>query len=185
MELFETSQDRWCFCFPRLGEFSIWQWTEPWGRGQGQHHYASWLIQTTVLRIFPCDGWSDNWMRNLFSNETSDMPDNVTVGEQESLIEVSFETLKSAFKKHSLLDFWIQQQGKYPALSDKAMRFLLAQQQLTVVNKKLIIETNGINRLCVSCLQLNRVVGYPTVILTLVIMVVLGEPDFFWGLTWF
>ncbi len=65
-------------------------------------------------------------MRNLFSNETTNIPNDFNVGEQESLIGLSFdETLKSSFKKHFLLNFWIWQQGKYPALSEKAVHFLL------------------------------------------------------------
>lgn len=46
--------------------------------------------------------------------------------EWEPLIELSCdETLKSAFRSQTLLDFWIQQRTESPALSDKAVRFLL------------------------------------------------------------
>ena len=65
-------------------------------------------------------------MRNPFSIETSEMPKDFTVGEQESLIELSCdETLKSAFRRQSLINFWIKQHSEYPALSDKAVRVLI------------------------------------------------------------
>ena len=43
----------------------------------------------------------ENWMRNPF-----------TVGEQESLPGLSFETLKSAGRRRSLLAFWMQQHAQ-------------------------------------------------------------------------
>lgn len=70
---------------------------------------------------------ASSWMRNPFSIDTSQMAsEDLTVGEQESLIEFSCdETLKAAFKKQTLLDFWIKQHSEYPVLSDKAVHFLL------------------------------------------------------------
>lgn len=70
---------------------------------------------------------ASSWMRNPFSIDTSQMAsEDLTVGEQESLIELSCdETLKAAFKKQTLLDFWIKQHCEYPVLSDKAVHFLL------------------------------------------------------------
>lgn len=89
------------------------------------------LAHVTSLRqqlreYFPVEPKGKNWIRNPFNIETSDMPTELNTAEQESLIELSCdETLKSDFKKQSLLDFWIQQHAEYPALSDKAVRILL------------------------------------------------------------
>ena len=67
----------------------------------------------------------NNWMRNPFTVEVTDMPENFSTGEQESILELScVETLKSDFKRISLLDLWIQRHGDYPVHSDKATRFL-------------------------------------------------------------
>ncbi len=83
-------------------------------------------LRQQFREYFPVTPKENNWMRNPFNIETSDIPTDFTVGEQESLIELSCdETLKSSFKKQSLLDFWIQQHREYPALSDKAVRILL------------------------------------------------------------
>lgn len=89
------------------------------------------LAHVTSLRqqlreYFPVASKEKNWIRNPFNVETTDMPTDLTMAEQESLIELSCdETLISNFKKLPLLDFWIQQHGEYPALSDKAVRILL------------------------------------------------------------
>ena len=60
---------------------------------------------------FPVTADDDNkWMRNPFSVKIPEMPKHFTADEQESLIELSCDkTLKSAFKKQSLLNFWIRQ----------------------------------------------------------------------------
>lgn len=70
---------------------------------------------------------ASSWIRNPFSIDTPQMAfANLTLGEQESLIELSCdETLKAAFRKQTLLDFWIKQHNEYPVLSDKAIRILL------------------------------------------------------------
>lgn len=53
------------------------------------------------------------------------LPKDFTVGEQESLVELSWdETLKSAFRRQLLLD-WKQQHREYPALKDKPVHFFL------------------------------------------------------------
>ncbi|MBN3324148.1 ZBED5 protein, partial [Atractosteus spatula] len=53
-----------------------------------------------------------------------DMADDVP--EQEKLLELSSDvTLISELKQQSVLDFWIQRQNEYPALSLKAVRFLM------------------------------------------------------------
>ncbi|XP_071328854.1 zinc finger BED domain-containing protein 5-like [Trachinotus anak] len=83
-------------------------------------------LRQQFREYFPTTPEVNNWMRNPFSIETSEMPKDFTVCEQERLIELSCdETLKSGFKKQSLLDFWIQQHREYSALSDKAVHFLL------------------------------------------------------------
>ncbi|QQP49296.1 Uncharacterized protein FKW44_009911, partial [Caligus rogercresseyi] len=83
-------------------------------------------LRQQLREYFPVTPKEKNWMRNPFNIETSDMPTDLTAAEQESLIELSCDgTLKCNFKKQSLLDFWIQQHGEYPVLSDKAVRALL------------------------------------------------------------
>ena len=75
---------------------------------------------------YPVSTEDNNWMRNPFTVEVIELPGDFSIGEQESLLELSCdETLKSDFKRISLLDFWIQRHGEYPVLSDKATRFLL------------------------------------------------------------
>uniref|UniRef100_A0A3Q1FH42 C2H2-type domain-containing protein n=1 Tax=Acanthochromis polyacanthus TaxID=80966 RepID=A0A3Q1FH42_9TELE len=87
-------------------------------------HLVSLRLQFS--EYLPVMAEANNWMRNPFSIETSDMPNDFTLSEHESLIELSCdETLKSAVKNHWLLDFWIKQRGEYPAVSDKAVHFLL------------------------------------------------------------
>ncbi|XP_075325271.1 LOW QUALITY PROTEIN: zinc finger BED domain-containing protein 5-like [Odontesthes bonariensis] len=83
-------------------------------------------LRQQLREYFPVTPKENNWMRNPFNIETSDMPTDLTVAEQESLIELSCdETLKCNFKKQSLVDFWIQQHGEYSVLSDNAVRVLL------------------------------------------------------------
>lgn len=86
-------------------------------------------LRQQFLDYFPVmpEAKASSWMRNPFSIDTSQMASqDLTVGEQESLIELSCdETLKAAFRKQTLLDFWIKQHSEYPVLSDKAVCFLL------------------------------------------------------------
>ncbi|KAK1904161.1 Zinc finger BED domain containing protein 5 [Dissostichus eleginoides] len=83
-------------------------------------------LRQQFRQYFPVMTEDNSWMRSPFSMEASGLPKNLTVAEQESLIELSCdETLKPAFRKQSLVDFWIKQHREYPALSDKAVRFLL------------------------------------------------------------
>ncbi|XP_059362102.1 zinc finger BED domain-containing protein 5 [Carassius carassius] len=86
-------------------------------------------LRQQFLDYFPVmpEAEASRWMRNPFSINTSQMASqDLTVGEQESLIELSCdETLKVAFRTQTLLDFWIKQHSEYPVLSDKALRFLL------------------------------------------------------------
>uniref|UniRef100_A0A8C5FLG9 HAT C-terminal dimerisation domain-containing protein n=1 Tax=Gadus morhua TaxID=8049 RepID=A0A8C5FLG9_GADMO len=69
----------------------------------------------------------NTWMRNPFVVKAYDvLEENLSALEQELLIELSCdETLKSTFRGQTLLDFWMQRRGEYPALSDKAVRFLI------------------------------------------------------------
>ncbi|KAK1901737.1 Zinc finger BED domain containing protein 5 [Dissostichus eleginoides] len=83
-------------------------------------------LRQQFRQYFPVMTEDNSWMRSPFSMEASGLPKNLTVAEQESVIELSCdETLKPAFRKQSLVDFWIKQHREYPALSDKAVRFLL------------------------------------------------------------
>ncbi|XP_034069815.1 zinc finger BED domain-containing protein 5-like [Gymnodraco acuticeps] len=83
-------------------------------------------LRQQFRQYFPVMTEDNSWMRSPFSMEASGLPSNLTVAEQESLIQLSCdETLKPAFRKQSLVDFWIKQHREYPALSDKAVRFLL------------------------------------------------------------
>ncbi len=71
-------------------------------------HLAS--LRQKFRECFPMTPEVNNWMRNPFIIETSEIPKDFTICEQESLIELSCDkTLKTRFKKQSLLDFWIQQ----------------------------------------------------------------------------
>ena len=75
-------------------------------------------------QYFAVTAEANHWKRNLFSIKTSEMPGDFSVGEQESLTGLSCdETLKSAFRRLSLLDLWKQQKSEYPALADKAECF--------------------------------------------------------------
>ncbi|KAJ8333633.1 hypothetical protein SKAU_G00416410 [Synaphobranchus kaupii] len=68
-------------------------------------------LRQQFRQYFPVMTKANSWMRSPFSMETSELPKDLTVAEQESLIELSCdETLKPAFRKQSLLDFWIKQQ---------------------------------------------------------------------------
>lgn len=87
-------------------------------------------LRQQFLDYFPVmpEAEACSWMRNPFSIDISQMSssENLTVAEQESLIDLSCdESLKAAFRKQTLLDFWIKQHSEYPVLSDKAVRFLL------------------------------------------------------------
>ncbi|MBN3295005.1 ZBED5 protein, partial [Amia calva] len=80
---------------------------------------------TTSLRIssrckyFPVTAETNNWMRNPLSIETSEW----LAGEFNRIaLRLNIEI---CYQKSLVLDFWIQQHSKYPALSDKAVRFLL------------------------------------------------------------
>jgi len=69
-------------------------------------------LRQQFLNYFPVmpEAEARSWMRNPFSINTSQMTlEDLTIGEQESLIELSCdETLKAAFRKKTLLDFWIK-----------------------------------------------------------------------------
>nr|XP_033478812.1 zinc finger BED domain-containing protein 5-like [Epinephelus lanceolatus]XP_033478814.1 zinc finger BED domain-containing protein 5-like [Epinephelus lanceolatus]XP_033478816.1 zinc finger BED domain-containing protein 5-like [Epinephelus lanceolatus] len=75
--------------------------------------------------VMPKDEAS-SWMRNPFNIDTSHVASvDLTVVEQESLIELSCDETLKAFRKHTLLEFWIKLYSEYPVLSDKAVRFPL------------------------------------------------------------
>ena len=66
-------------------------------------------------------------LRQPFVIKASDvLEENLSALEQELLIELSCDdTLKSTFRGQTLLDFWMQRRSEYPALSGKAVRFLI------------------------------------------------------------
>ncbi|MBN3307259.1 ZBED5 protein, partial [Amia calva] len=125
MELFKIKVKAGGFSFPALQSFlSGNDLTLDDGVRDIVAHLVS--LRQQFHEYFPVTAETNNWMRNPFIIETSEMSKDVTVGEQESLIQLSCdETLKSAFRSHSSLDFWIQQHSEYPALSDNAVRVLL------------------------------------------------------------
>lgn len=64
-------------------------------------------------KYFPGRAEVNSWMRNPFNIKASDMSEDFTVVQQESLIELSCdETLRSAFRNQTWLDFWIQLPSK-------------------------------------------------------------------------
>ncbi|MBN3318392.1 ZBED5 protein, partial [Atractosteus spatula] len=66
------------------------------------------------------------WIRNPFTVDDEGIPKNLSCAEQEKLLELSSDaTLMSELKRQSLLHFWIQRQSEYPALSLKAVQFLM------------------------------------------------------------
>ena len=72
-------------------------------------------LRQQFRNYYPVSAEVNNWMRNPFTVEVTDMPEDFSTGEQESILELSCdETLKSDFKRISLLDFWIQRHGEYP-----------------------------------------------------------------------
>lgn len=65
-------------------------------------------------KYFPGTAEVNSWMRNSISIKASDMSEDFTVVQQESLIELSCdETLKSPFRNQTWLDFWTQLPSKY------------------------------------------------------------------------
>ena len=84
-------------------------------------------LRQQFAEYFPAIVQGNTWMRNPFVVKAHDvLEENLSALEQELLIELSCdETLKSTFRGQTLLDFWMQRRGEYPALSDKAVRFLI------------------------------------------------------------
>ena len=73
-------------------------------------------------QYFAVTAEAKNWMRNSFSVKTSEMPEDFTVGEQESLTELSCdETLTSVFRSRRCWTFGNGNTSEYPALSDNAV----------------------------------------------------------------
>ncbi|MBN3315816.1 ZBED5 protein, partial [Atractosteus spatula] len=69
---------------------------------------------------------SPEWIRNPFTVDVAGIPKDLICAGQEKLLELSSDaTLMSELKRQSLLDFWIQRQSEYPALSLKAVQFLM------------------------------------------------------------
>ena len=84
-------------------------------------------LRQQFAEYFPAIAQGNTWMRDPFVIKASDvLEENLSALEQELLIELSCDdTLKSTFRGQTLLDFWMQRRSEYPALSGKAVRFLI------------------------------------------------------------
>ena len=84
-------------------------------------------LRQKFAEYFPAIAQGNTWMRDPFVIKASDvLEENLSALEQELLIELSCDdTLKSTFRGQTLLNFWMQRRSEYPALSDKAVRFLI------------------------------------------------------------
>ncbi|MBN3321505.1 ZBED5 protein, partial [Atractosteus spatula] len=82
-------------------------------------------LEEQLSEYFPVEA-TPEWIRNPFTVDVAGIPKDLTCAEQEKLLELSSDvTVMSELKRQSLLDFWIQKQSEYPALSLKAVRFLM------------------------------------------------------------
>ena len=84
-------------------------------------------LRQQFAEYFPAIAQGNTWMRDPFVIKASDvLEENLSALEQELLIELSCDdTLKSTFRGQTLLNFWMQRRSEYPALSDKAVHFLI------------------------------------------------------------
>ncbi|XP_069051373.1 LOW QUALITY PROTEIN: zinc finger BED domain-containing protein 5-like [Lepisosteus oculatus] len=82
-------------------------------------------LKEQFSEYFPVEA-TPEWIRNPFTVDAEGIPKNLSSAEQEKLLELSSDaTLMSELKRQSLLHFWIQRQSEYPALSLKAVQFLM------------------------------------------------------------
>ena len=72
------------------------------------------------------DFTKDAWIQNPFIDEEDDDEFGLTIIEKEQLIELSCDTaLKQRFQNVSLVQFWLNLNSEYNALSSKALKILL------------------------------------------------------------
>lgn len=82
-------------------------------------------LKSSFVRYFPKLDEGIYWIQNPFSEEIFQSAQ-LDVAQKESLIEISTDsTLKSAFKKKPLINFWLDLNSEYERLSDLAMKVLL------------------------------------------------------------
>lgn len=67
----------------------------------------------------------NEWIRDPFNVKLDD-PIDIPMDEMASLMEVKCDgSLKAIFREHTLEEFWLTIRAEYPALSDRAVKFLL------------------------------------------------------------
>ncbi|XP_031330321.1 zinc finger BED domain-containing protein 5-like [Photinus pyralis] len=65
-------------------------------------------------------------IRNPFTLDVNNVPENLTISEKECLIELSCdEGLRAEFTKLQLCEFWLKVKNEYPPLSRRALLFLI------------------------------------------------------------
>src|SRR5277367_749775 len=86
-------------------------------------------LATSLRNYFPKLSEEHNWIRNPFGLTVPLQTNNLSVKENESLLDISEDgTLKEQFKQTSLIDFWVSVCGSHQPhqeVSDKAVKFLM------------------------------------------------------------
>ncbi|CAM2107587.1 unnamed protein product [Caretta caretta] len=83
-------------------------------------------LQKDLRKYFPEPDGTFEWIRNPFIISVQALPNNLSASEEQQLLELASDSfLKTKFEQNTLTSFWLGVSSEYPALSDKAVKYLL------------------------------------------------------------
>ncbi|CAM5091665.1 unnamed protein product [Eretmochelys imbricata] len=83
-------------------------------------------LQKDLPKYFPDPDGTFEWIRNPFIINVQTLPNNLSASEEQQLLELASDSfLKTKFEQNTLTSFWLGVSSEYPALSDKAVKYLL------------------------------------------------------------
>ncbi|XP_050801384.1 zinc finger BED domain-containing protein 5-like [Gopherus flavomarginatus] len=83
-------------------------------------------LQKDLHKYFPEPDGTYEWIRNPLIINVQTLPNKLSASEEEQLLELASDSfLKTKFEQNTLTSFWLGVSSEYPALSDKAVKYLL------------------------------------------------------------
>ncbi|CAM4388086.1 unnamed protein product [Caretta caretta] len=82
-------------------------------------------LRTDLCKYFLEQDGIFEWIRNPFIINVQTLPNNLSASEEQLLELASDSFLKTKFEQNTLTSFWLGVSSEYPALSGKAVKYLL------------------------------------------------------------